>query len=240
MKRQAVSIFLLAALLAATACGEGSGAPASGDTTAADTATVPTETTAYLDTLPKTDMGGRSFVMLIEDRGSNGISNTHIGSETGEVMNDAVFRRDIPEHRIFGIICPDIAVGRSAVPQMHHQLFRAQRRRHPRVYAKRFARTLYLAQRNTLSDALFHVHDRNIHIHCQYIVQHLIPGFIPRAVHHEFEAVAVQQRRGFSYKRSVASVFHGAQAAGRAKDFYHTSTFVKNVPFPLRRTVRMS
>ena len=94
MKRQAVSIFLLAALLAATACGEGSGAPASGDTTAADTTTAPAETTAYLDTLPKTDMGGRSFVILAEDRGSNGISNTHIGSETGEVMNDAVFRRD--------------------------------------------------------------------------------------------------------------------------------------------------
>ncbi|MBO5219429.1 MAG: hypothetical protein J6C52_08365 [Clostridia bacterium] len=94
MKRQAVSIFLLAAPLAATACGEGSGAPASGDTTAADTATAPTETTAYLDTLPKTDMGGRSFVMLIEDRYSNGISNIHSGSETGDVVNDAIFRRD--------------------------------------------------------------------------------------------------------------------------------------------------
>ncbi len=86
------TLLLVSLLLTASACGNSH--PSDTSVPAGSTESETPVTTDYLDTLPEMDMGGRDFIILAEDRGSNGIPNTHIGSESGDVLNDAVFRRD--------------------------------------------------------------------------------------------------------------------------------------------------
>ncbi len=97
MKRTLITTTLLVVLtLSLTCCGKGTetgSAPPVTDVTEDVVTTAPE--TDYLDTLPKTDLGGRSFTMLIEDRYGNGMVNTHVGSENGEIVNDALYRRDV-------------------------------------------------------------------------------------------------------------------------------------------------
>ncbi len=88
---------LLAAMLVSlVACGTGA---ASEDTTASDTTTAPesTETTALVPDLPDTDWEGREFRVLgRENTDYPQFTNFEIyaESENGDVVNDAVFRRN--------------------------------------------------------------------------------------------------------------------------------------------------
>ena len=89
MKKHIASLLLIAMLASfAASCGEA--APAA-DTTAADT-TEAEVTTSYLDTLPSTTYAGKTFTIL----GPYHASRTTFAAEeeTGEPVNDALWRRD--------------------------------------------------------------------------------------------------------------------------------------------------
>jgi len=51
-------------------------------------------TTDYLATLPDRDLGGRDFIISVDERNYNSIPNTRTDKETGEIINDTLFRRD--------------------------------------------------------------------------------------------------------------------------------------------------
>ena len=104
MKRGMIPVALLVlAMLAMTCCGnkESGSTPAVTSTDVPETS-APAET-EYLDTLPATDLSGRPFMMLIEDRYGNGMVNTHTGSETGEIVNDALYRRDVAAEELLDV-----------------------------------------------------------------------------------------------------------------------------------------
>ncbi len=101
MKKHVALLLILSALLstfAMTACGN-----TTGEETTADTATAVTETEAaetkdslearldVSDDLPEADFNGRTFMIC----GDNGFEKYYsVEEETGEVVNDAVFRRN--------------------------------------------------------------------------------------------------------------------------------------------------
>ncbi len=101
---QALSIVLLAAMLPITslltACGEAQEKPSSGNT--ANTAEAATETTGETEPeilkpdLPNTDWGGEELYVLgrTSDRWQFVSFEIYAESETGEVVNDAVYRRN--------------------------------------------------------------------------------------------------------------------------------------------------
>ncbi len=90
------SLLLLSSLL--TACGEGEIPAADTVTTNAPTATETAAQTESVPTadLPDTDFGGRTFTVLGRDAGYDQFDNFEIYAEkeVGEVVNDAIFRRN--------------------------------------------------------------------------------------------------------------------------------------------------
>ncbi len=94
--KKSITILLLAAMLTANLAGCGgttAETQATADTTAADTTSVETEPeTAYVDTLPETDLEGYTYRMVAQhtDSRPNFASQEEM---TGEVMQDAILNR---------------------------------------------------------------------------------------------------------------------------------------------------
>nr|MBQ4318001.1 hypothetical protein [Clostridia bacterium] len=88
-----LALFTLTSVLAS--CNSDTSDNSTGDTSAHPSETT-TEavTTDYLSTIPKTDMNGRDFVIHVVEPGYAGIPNFHEGSETGDIVNDTLYRRD--------------------------------------------------------------------------------------------------------------------------------------------------
>ncbi|MBE6611381.1 MAG: hypothetical protein E7632_02710 [Ruminococcaceae bacterium] len=92
MKKKAISMILLMAMLVSlAACGGDAGGA---DTTAADTSADTTAVeTAYVDTLEKRDLGGEEFVIYGQSYTSR--QNFYLEEKDGDVCNDAIFKRDL-------------------------------------------------------------------------------------------------------------------------------------------------
>ncbi len=111
MKRKSIAALLLISLLVSVSCG--SDEKTQTDTTADPSSeTTTTEDTAKLEpTLPNTRYDGYEFRVL-----TKGVNNVHWKSkdiqaneETGDVINDAVYKRNLAVNERFGITIVDIA-----------------------------------------------------------------------------------------------------------------------------------
>ncbi|MBQ8510543.1 MAG: extracellular solute-binding protein [Clostridia bacterium] len=91
MNRIRIPALLLTLPLLLTACGSQS-API--DTTSADTSSAPAETTETFDVPEALDFGGRSFTILTIDEGVLYTYFEDVEAENGDVMNDAIYRRN--------------------------------------------------------------------------------------------------------------------------------------------------
>ncbi len=106
MKKRTLSILLLMALLASTACG---GTAAGADTTAASgdtTSAAPvTEAEIISNSLPDKDFGGHEFKFLTIDREQAGYLCYELDadSQNGDIMNDAVYERNVEVEERFNI-----------------------------------------------------------------------------------------------------------------------------------------
>ncbi len=91
MKRTTSLLILAAMFMSLASCGGGSG---STETTTAptETTTAPPET-SYLDTLPEEDFDGESFVIMGQHSESR--KNFYMEELDGDVINDAIYQRDI-------------------------------------------------------------------------------------------------------------------------------------------------
>lgn len=91
MKRILIVLLLAAQLLAAASCGGDSGekVPSGGSDRTEDTSAE--ETTSFYDSIDIPDFSGKSFTILVR---TNLIDEMYTESETGEIVNDAVYKRN--------------------------------------------------------------------------------------------------------------------------------------------------
>lgn len=87
MKKSLIVLLIAAQLAALAGCG---GSQGTADTTAAPESTAP-ETTSYYETLDVPDFGGKTFTVLAR---TNRITEVFSETETGDVVNDAIFLRN--------------------------------------------------------------------------------------------------------------------------------------------------
>ncbi|HHX53674.1 MAG TPA: hypothetical protein GX704_02085 [Clostridiales bacterium] len=94
MKRLISFLLLLSLLLGVSACGgkDSGGAPDDGPETTAATEAETTAEPSYLASLPTEDYGGRDFSILCRDYKEYEIYSEQ---ETGDVMDDAIYRRNL-------------------------------------------------------------------------------------------------------------------------------------------------
>ena len=105
MKRTISTLLLIAMLAGMTACGESGGSEVT-DNTAGDTTTAePVVTGIPEPELPDKDYGGEEFTFLIRGEGSGSYRErwVYAEEENGEVVNDAVFRRNQATEEKFNI-----------------------------------------------------------------------------------------------------------------------------------------
>lgn len=106
MMKRSISMLLLIAMLAGmTACGESGGNEVT-DTTAGDTTTAePVETGIPEPELPVKDYGGEEFTFLSRGRTSYSYMERYLiaEEENGEVVNDAVFERNMAVEEKFNV-----------------------------------------------------------------------------------------------------------------------------------------
>ncbi len=101
-----ISTLLLCAML--VGCGEAATSGGTSDTTAADTTAADTttvvETTAETPDIPEgTDFGGYDFRVIARGVGKWACTDIYAESETGEVLNDAVYNRNVKVEDQLGI-----------------------------------------------------------------------------------------------------------------------------------------
>ncbi len=111
MNRRLISILLLSALLITTGCGASGGN--TGDTTAptgGTTTAEPADTEVISAALPAKDYGGYEFKMLTTDKDSAGYKVFELDAESlnGDVMNDAVFKRNTLVEETYNITLTQI------------------------------------------------------------------------------------------------------------------------------------
>ncbi|MBQ2707000.1 MAG: extracellular solute-binding protein, partial [Clostridia bacterium] len=106
MKRSISMLLLIAMLAGMTACGESGGGNTVTETTSGDTTTAePVEAGIPEPELPVKDYGGEEFTFLIRGEGSGSYRErwVYAEEENGEVVNDAVFRRNQATEEKFNI-----------------------------------------------------------------------------------------------------------------------------------------
>ncbi len=103
-----IALVLLSAMLAGmTACG--SDAPVTDQTTASDQQTTPEESTAPGYDYPDVDYGGYEFRILNVDSFYNCLVKTDVEEQTGELVDDAIYKRNRGIEEKLGIVISEQA-----------------------------------------------------------------------------------------------------------------------------------
>ena len=111
MKRnRLIALILLAGMLAGSfSCGDSApGDETSGDQSDAPDATTASDTTSYLDTLPKENLSGYTFRVI--GQSTNERQNFYTDEKDGDVINDAIHERDVKVSERLGVTFEFIAL----------------------------------------------------------------------------------------------------------------------------------